>query len=113
MEVEVEGQRALDLPAISRHTLSALIRSATSPGRGRQPLETGRRAIEDATCPAALKEGKCSTCLGQKPNIASYPAWAKNVDSPTSMASHSRTINLLDQGIRREFFSFECTKKQR
>ena len=113
MEVEVQGQRALDLLAISRHTPSALMRSATSPGRGRQPLETGRRAIEAATWPAAPKEGKCSTYLGQKPNIASYPAWAKNVDSPTSIASYSRTTNLLYQGIRRGFFSFECTKMQR
>ena len=84
MEVEVQGQRALDLLAISRHAPSALIRSAISPGRGThgQPLETGRRAIEAATWPVVPKEGKRSTCLGQKPNIASLPAWARKRGSP-------------------------------
>ena len=72
MEVEVQGQRALDLLAISRHAPSALIRFATSPGRGihGRLLETGRRAIAGARL-VAPKGGERSTCLGQNKDLRS------------------------------------------
>ena len=72
MGVEIGDQRALYLLAISRHAPSALMRSATSPGRGIQGRlpETGRRAIAGARLVAPKGRERSTSGPERRPALA-------------------------------------------